>query len=88
MIAKKSGRSIATFTAEHCERWNSAGNELNPLPGRLALLTSHPRSGTTLLEQVLDSHAGVISADELQIMVELVYVALTQGACVDDSVTK
>ena len=44
------------------------------------LLTSHPRSGTTLLEQVLDSHPGAISADELQIMSDMVYVPLGQKA--------
>jgi hypothetical protein len=43
-----------------------------PLGGRRALLTCHPRSGTTLLEQVLDSHPGATSADELQVMSELV----------------
>jgi hypothetical protein len=31
---------------------------------RLAFLGGHPRSGTTLLEQVLDAHAGVAALDE------------------------
>ena len=53
---------------------------LEPLGGGLALLTSHPRSGTTLLEQVLDSHPGAISADELQVMTELVYMGLGRKA--------
>lgn len=87
-IAKVGGRTIATITADHCERWNAARDGLDPLPGGLALLTSHPRSGTTLLEQVLDSHPGVISADELQVMVEMVYAPLGQGAPANDSVTK
>jgi Tfp pilus assembly protein PilF len=34
-----------------------------PIP-RLAFLGGHPRSGTTLLEQVLDAHAGVAALDE------------------------
>jgi tetratricopeptide (TPR) repeat protein len=88
MIAKTSGRTFATITAEHFERWNAARDELDPLPGRMALLTSHPRSGTTLLEQVLDSHPGVISADELQIMVEMVHAPLRLVASAGDSVTK
>jgi tetratricopeptide (TPR) repeat protein len=75
-IAKTSGRTIATITADHFERWNVLRDELDPLPGRMALLTSHPRSGTTLLEQVLDSHPGVISADEFQIMVQMVHSPL------------
>jgi tetratricopeptide (TPR) repeat protein len=75
-IAKISGRTFDTITAEHCQRWNAAAGELNPLRHALALLTSHPRSGTTLLEQVLDSHPNAISADELQIMADLVYLPL------------
>ena len=31
------------------------------------MLTSHPRSGTTLVEQVLDSHDQLISADEFDV---------------------
>jgi tetratricopeptide (TPR) repeat protein len=87
-IAKTSGRTFATITPEHCERWNAARDEFDPLPGRMALLTSHPRSGTTLLEQVLDSHPGVISADELEIMVEMVYVPVGRAASAGDSLTK
>jgi tetratricopeptide (TPR) repeat protein len=75
-IARVSGKTIATITREHCERWATTGPELTPLNGTLAILTSHPRSGTTLLEQVLDSHPGAISADELQIMSEIVYAPL------------
>lgn len=85
-IARTAGRTIATFTAEHSERWAAAAGELVPFSGRLALLTSHPRSGTTLLEQVLDSHAGAISADELQIMPEMVYGPLGRKAHTADPV--
>ena len=78
-IARIAGKTIACMTAEHCERWSAAGRDLAPLPCRLALLTSHPRSGTTLLEQVLDSHPQATSADELQIMAEMVYLPLGEG---------
>jgi tetratricopeptide (TPR) repeat protein len=74
-IGRASGKTFAALTAEHCERWSTARDTLAPL-GKLALLTSHPRSGTTLLEQVLDSHPGAISADELQVLPELVSVPL------------
>ena len=77
---------MAAITAEHCERWAAAGRELTPPAGGLALLTSHPRSGTTLLEQVLDSHTGAISADELQIMSDMVYLPLGRKANSDDPV--
>jgi tetratricopeptide (TPR) repeat protein len=79
-IARIAGRTFSALTAEHCQRWQAAADQLEPLPGRLALLTSHPRSGTTLLEQVLDSHSDVTSADELQIMSEMVYLPLGQTA--------
>ncbi len=35
----------------------------DPIP-RLAFLGGHPRSGTTLLEQILDAHPGVAALDE------------------------
>ena len=75
-IARTTGRTIATITGDHCERWSASAGDLAPLSGRLALLASHPRSGTTLLEQVLDSHPDAISADELQIMPDMVYAPL------------
>ena len=80
VIAQNAARTFNAITEEHCERWSAAVAELPPLAGGLALLTSHPRSGTTLLEQVLDSHPQLVSADELQILSELVYVPLGQTA--------
>lgn len=79
-IGRAAGKSFANINFKLLERWSMAGRELDPLPGGLALLTSHPRSGTTLLEQVLDSHPGAISADELQIMPEMVYVPIGRKA--------
>lgn len=85
-IARIAGKTIATTTRELCENWAARAAELTPFKGRLAILTSHPRSGTTLLEQVLDSHPDAISADELQIMPEIVYLPLGQKAQSQDSV--
>lgn len=85
-ITAVGGRTIAALTAEHGERWSEQKTQLKPLPGRLALLTSHPRSGTTLLEQVLDGHPVVTSADELQVMPEMVYEPLGQLAQPGESV--
>jgi tetratricopeptide (TPR) repeat protein len=78
-IARQSGKTIAMLTQDHCDRW-SAVHGLTAFNGRIALLASHPRSGTTLLEQVLDSHPGAISADELQIMADMVFAPLGQKA--------
>ena len=58
-------------------RWFDLGKALQP-PRRLALLCGHPRSGTTLLEQVLDSHPDILSAEETPIFFET-YLALKQG---------
>jgi len=68
---------LAGFSTEVLQRWFGAGPELLPAR-RLALLCGHPRSGTTLLEQVLDSHPDIISAEETRIFHQDVYVALWQ----------
>lgn len=85
-IAAVSGRTVAALTLAHCERWAEEAPRLARLPGGLALLTSHPRSGTTLLEQVLDAHSAVTSADELQVMPEMVYEPLGQYSRPGESV--
>ncbi len=56
----------AGLSAEMLQRWFDFGQSLQP-PYRLALLGGHPRSGTTLLEQVLDSHPDIVSAEETTI---------------------
>ena len=55
-----------SVTTEDLQRWRSQANELGP-PARVAHLTSFPRSGTTLLENILDAHSGVISSEERQV---------------------
>ena len=47
----------ANVSAEMLRRWFENGPALPPAR-RLALLCGHARSGTTLLEQVLDAHPG------------------------------
>ena len=54
------------ITAADLQRWQAAGARLQPARS-IALMCGHPRSGTTLLEQVLDAHPGVISAEETSI---------------------
>jgi tetratricopeptide (TPR) repeat protein len=65
-------------TKDMFERWFDSGQHLQP-PRRLALLGGHPRSGTTLLEQVLDSHPDIISAEETEVFHDEAYVPLTRG---------
>src|SRR5947209_9477331 len=55
-------RNLAeSMTAAHFQGWQEEVREF-PLQ-RVATLTGFPRSGTTLLEQVLDAHPGLVSSD-------------------------
>lgn len=56
-----------TISAEVLERWHKAAENLKP-SRKLAMLLGHPRSGTTLLEQVLDSHPEIVTAEETHIL--------------------
>ena len=55
----------AGFTAHKRDDWRAFSSQYDA-PRKLALLGGHPRSGTTLLEQVLDSHPDIISAEETE----------------------
>lgn len=55
----------AAFTESKRTEWKAASLDFGE-PKKLALLGGHPRSGTTLLEQVLDAHPGVVSAEETE----------------------
>lgn len=66
------------LTAENLRRWLEQSRQLTSHPP-LALLTGFPRSGTTLLEQVLDSHPQVISSEERDIMGFEVFPALVES---------
>jgi hypothetical protein len=55
-------RLADSLTRDHFQRWVEAGRQF---PQRkMAVLAGFPRTGTTLLEQVLDSHPGLVSSDE------------------------
>ena len=64
-----------TITATVMDRWRADADKLQPLR-RIAVLCGHPRSGTTLLEQVLDAHSDVTSAEETHIMHQDAYLPL------------
>jgi hypothetical protein len=67
------------LNAETLRRWRAQAAAAGP-PTRLALLCGHPRSGTTLLEQVLDSHPDFISAEETTIFLRETYMSLARGS--------
>src|SRR5579862_7340345 len=54
---------LAALKPETIQRWRREGNAL-PLRHRLVFLGGHPRSGTTLLEQVLGAHPAIAAFDE------------------------
>jgi hypothetical protein len=45
---------------------------------RMAVLCGHPRSGTTLLEQVLDAHPEVVTAEETHLLHDEAYLPLSR----------
>ncbi len=75
LIGENNRAMLEALTKRHLEKWWEARESLQPAQ-RLALLCGHPRSGTTLIEQVLDSHPELVSADETNIMSDDVYIAL------------
>jgi tetratricopeptide (TPR) repeat protein len=68
-------RSLAeSLTREDLRRWTETARPLDRQ--KVALLTSFPRSGTTLLEQVLDSHPGLVSSDERELFPRDIFPAM------------
>ena len=66
---------LAALSRETFQRWR----EQVPMPPggpQLALLGGHPRSGTTLLEQILGAHPGVLAFDEPEAFVQEVWSQL------------
>jgi tetratricopeptide (TPR) repeat protein len=53
---------ISGISRDDFRRWRDAAKHLPPQ--RTALLAGFPRSGTTLLEQVLDAHPDLLSSEE------------------------
>ena len=57
---------VDSLTPEILQRWKDSLPAYSPTM-RLTLLGGHPRSGTTLLEQVVDSHPEIVSAEETDV---------------------
>jgi tetratricopeptide (TPR) repeat protein len=66
-----------TISASILERWSSAADLATSRP--FAILCGHPRSGTTLLEQVLDAHPRIVTAEETHILHDEAYLPLSRG---------
>lgn len=75
-----------TISAAILERWrNAADTDLQPRPD-LALLCGHARSGTTLLEYVLDAHPHIVAADESSVFQSRAYPLLMRRRSGKDSI--
>lgn len=68
-----------TISESMVQRWRKFGStELQP-SRKLALLCGYPRSGTTLLEYVVDSHPEVVSADETAVFQSKAYLWISRN---------
>lgn len=65
---------LASVSKLHLSAWRQTTSELEQHP--VALLTGPPRSGTTLLEKVLDGHPNIVSSDEQVAFPKFIYPAL------------
>jgi len=71
---RRNAEIVATIDKTHYERWQIPDGEDTVY--RIATLTSHPRSGTTLVEQVLDSHDQLVSADEFDVYSQWIHLPI------------
>ncbi|HTL16808.1 MAG TPA: sulfotransferase [Patescibacteria group bacterium] len=79
---------LAAITPETVRSWREQAVAA-ALPHPLALLGGHPRSGTTLLEQILGAHPGIIAFDESEAFVQEIWHRLapmqaTRGLSLDE----
>jgi Flp pilus assembly protein TadD len=72
-------KTVETISAALLQRWQETAEKFKP-HRRLAVLCGHPRSGTTLLEQILDSHPEIISMEETSIFFEEIFLPLGRNA--------
>src|ERR1043166_258335 len=63
---------LRELTSEMIRRWREE-SAVEPGSQRIAFLGGHPRSGTTLLEQILGAHPGVAAFDEPDAFVQEVW---------------
>ena len=75
---------LAALKPADVQRWRDEAASATPQRHRLALLGGHPRSGTTLLEQILGAHPEISALDEseafaVEVVDELAPIKSTQA---------
>ena len=68
---------IDSITPQHFANWKSCAPDESC--ANLAILTGFPRSGTTLLDQVLDAHPAIVSIEEVEAFNDEAFLWLGQG---------
>ncbi len=66
---------LGSLEISHFQRWREAAARTFP-PRKVAVLAGFPRTGTTLLEQVLDAHSGLVSSDEREAFARDIFPAM------------
>lgn len=67
-IRRRQQELAQSVTRHDLNRWQADQEALSASSTRLCFLTGFPRSGTTLLEQILGSHPEVVDTDESDIL--------------------
>jgi hypothetical protein len=76
MVLGKNQQILEMIDKSTLDRWHELAKGDSPY--RFAVLTGHPRSGTTLVEQLLDSHDQLISADEFDVYAQWIQQPIVQ----------
>jgi Tfp pilus assembly protein PilF len=71
-------RLYTKLTSRHLRRWRDQAPEQDPRVGGVGHLLGFPRTGTTLLEQVLDAHPALISSQERVIFSRDIFMSMYQ----------
>jgi tetratricopeptide (TPR) repeat protein len=85
-VLGRASRMVDALTKSHFERWRCAAAD-SPQQ-RMALLAGFPRSGTTLLEQVLEAHPEIIGSEELELFSGEVFPRLGENHPPDASIER
>lgn len=77
-VTHRFAKMVDSITPDDFTRWaaEAGDGEISPVP---ALLTGFPRSGTTLLEQVLDAHPQIGSSEEIDVLAREIFPAAHHG---------